>query len=365
MTDLPEAKFPGDLAIDYVEMYVEDLPEKAFGWVDRYAFTVIATGGAADHQSIALRHGLTTLVLTQATSDRHPAAEFVRLHGDGVANIALRTADVAATFQLAVARGATPRQELTRHSGPGPAVTAAIGGFGDVVHTLVERAPGAGPGLPVGFVPAMTAEVRGANDVGLVDIDHVAVCLEIGDLEPAVDFYQRVLGFEEIFEEHIIVGTQAMESKVVQSTSRAVTFTLLEPDPKADPGQIDDYLKNHGGAGVQHLAFSTQDAVRAVRALAARGVVFLTTPATYYELLGQRMTLRGHTIEDLRSTNLLADEDHGGNLFQIFTSAVHPRKTLFFEVIERKGAATFGSANIKALYEAVEVERARQSGHQR
>jgi 4-hydroxymandelate synthase len=342
-------------------MYVENLDAKAFTWVDTYAFTIVGTGGSADHRSIALRQGDITLVLTEATSGQHPASEYVATHGDGVADIALRAADVGAAHAAAVAGGARSHREPTQHTGPGPAVTAVIGGFGDVVHTLVQRDPGEGPGLPAGFVPTLRpAASPPANDVGLLGIDHVAVCLNAGSLGSTVEFYQRALGFRDIFEERIEVGSQAMESKVVQSPSGGITLTLIEPDLAADPGQIDEFLKSHHGPGVQHLAFSAKDAVRSVRALAARGVGFLTTPGSYYDLLGERVNLKGHRLSELRATNILADTDHGGELFQIFTGSTHPRRTIFYEVIERQGAGTFGSANIKALYEAVELERTGQ-----
>jgi 4-hydroxymandelate synthase len=366
MRDLTKVTEPlGDLSIDYIEMYVADLETAAFDWVDRYAFTVVGTGGSAEHRSIALRHGLITLVLTEATSDQHPASAYVLSHGDGVADIALRTADVDAAFRTAVANGARVARPPARHAGVGPGVTAAIHGFGDVVHTLVQRDPTEGPGLPAGFVQALRSSNDRAREVGLLDIDHLAVCLDTGDLEPTVEFYVNTLGFRNIFEERIVVGSQAMESQVVQSPAGTVTLTLIEPDPSADPGQIDEFLKGHQGAGVQHVAFSSLDAVRTVRTLSNRGVAFLTTPPSYYDLLGRRIGLGKQRLEDLRATNVLADEDHGGQLFQIFTASVHPRHTLFFEVIERQGAETFGSSNIKALYEAVELERTGQHGPRR
>ncbi|MEO3755023.1 4-hydroxyphenylpyruvate dioxygenase [Streptomyces sp. B6B3] len=355
-----------DLAIDHVEMYVEDVDASARHWIDRYAFTLVGTGASADHRSIALRHGRIVLLLTQPTSDRHPGTAYVVTHGDGVADIALRTPDVRAAFAVAAANGARVHREPTDHpdAGQGPAVTAVLGGFGDVLHTLVERAPDDGPGLPAGIEPAPATDAAPADPaaeaIGLVEIDHVAVCLPTGDLGPTVAYYQRALGFDDIFEEHIVVGSQAMESKVVQSPSGAVTLTLLQPDSAADPGQIDEFIDSNQGAGVQHLAFSSPDAVRSVRTLAGRGVTFLSTPGTYYDLLGQRIALSPEKVADLRSTGVLVDEDHGGQLFQIFTASNHPRHTLFFEVIERQGARTFGSSNIKALYEAVELERTQQ-----
>jgi 4-hydroxymandelate synthase len=367
MQDFSEAGVPlGDVAIDYVEMYVGSLETATFDWVDKYAFSVVGTGGSPEHRSVALRHGRITLVLTEATSDQHPASAYVQAHDDGVADIALRTADVRAAFGAAAAGGARVLRTPTRHDGGGPAVTAAIGGFGDVVHTLVQRAPGAGPGLPVGFAPTLRESDGRAEEVGLDEIDHVAVCLDTGSLDLTVDFYREALGFDFVFEERIVVGSQAMESKVVRSRSGAVTFTLIQPDPTADPGQIDEFLKDHQGSGVQHLAFSSPDAVRSVRTLARRGVAFLATPGSYYDMLSERIpSLSQERLADLRATNVLADEDHDGQMFQIFSASTHPRHTLFFEVIERQGAQTFGSANIKALYEAVELERTGQRGPSR
>ncbi|MEU7583194.1 4-hydroxyphenylpyruvate dioxygenase [Streptomyces sp. NPDC041068] len=366
MRDLSKAADPlADLSIDYVEMYVEDLDAAAASWVDRYAFTVAGTSESAESRGIALRHGRITLVLTQATSEQHPGSAYVLDHGDGVADIALRTADADAAYHAALSRGALAHRSPERHTDGGPAVTAAVRGFGDTVHTLVQRDPGEGLGLPAGYTP-VPYDGEPADDVGLLELDHVAVCLNAGDLGPMVDYYRDALGFRDIFEERIVVGTQAMESTAVQSRSGTVTLTLIEPDTSAASGQVDEFLKDHHGPGVQHLAFSARDAVRSVRALSERGVTFLRTPSSYYDLLGARVELSEERLDDLRATNVLAAEDHDGQLFQIFTASSHPRGTLFFEIIERQGAATFGSANIKALYEAVELERTRQRGfHQR
>ncbi|MFJ8826736.1 4-hydroxyphenylpyruvate dioxygenase [Streptomyces sp. NPDC102467] len=361
----PAAELPvGDLRLDHVELYVEDLDREAADWTTRLGFTVVgsAGGAGAGFRSLALRQGKIVLVLTEGIEEEHPASLFTSLHGTGVACIALRTADVAAAFAYAVGRGARPLAKPVQLSGPGVVATATISGFGDVVHTLIERE--STDCLPAGFEPMSSDSVMGpsaSEDAGLEEIDHFAVCVQAGELDEVVKCYQEALGFKEIFEERIVVGSQAMLSKVVQSCEGDITFTIIQPDPEADPGQIDDFLKNHGGAGVQHIAFSSPDAVGSVRGLSAAGVDFLKTPATYYQLLSQRVELLRHGLESLREWNLLVDEDHGGQLFQIFTRSTHPRRTLFFEVIERLGAETFGSSNIKALYEAVELERLQQN----
>lgn len=334
--------------IDHIEIYVADLDAATREWVDGYAFSVVGTAGseAAGFRSVALCQGGITLVLTEGEA----ASAYVGSHGDGVAAIAIRVPDAAAAFTAAIQGGARPiRQPATLDDG---SVTATVSGFGDVAHPLVQRA-GDSP-LPPGFTPTAAAGTAG---VGLQTIDHIAICLDSHTLDDTVAFYGRALGLREIFAEHIVVGRQAMKSKVVQSESGQVTFTLIEPDDEAQPGQIDDFLKNHDGPGVQHLAYATADAVDAVRTLGSRGIGFLTTPDRYYDLLAERIEPHDHTLDELRETNLLVDEDHGGQLFQVFTASTHPRRTLFFEVIERRGARTFGSSNIKALYEAVELER--------
>ena len=197
-------------------------------------------------------------------------------------------------------------------------------------------------------------------------IDHAAVCLPAGELDPTVRFYEDVFGFTEIFNEYIEVGEQGMESRVVQSPSGEVTFTFLQPDLRRRPGQIDDFLTWHGGAGVQHVAFRTGDIVSAVRTFAVRGVGFAATPASYYDV----RRASGSTAPDVpwrrcASSGVLVDRDHWGQMFQIFTQSMHVRRTLFFELIERHGALTFGTSNIKALYEAKERELAGLRAHRR
>ena len=184
--------------------------------------------------------------------------------------------------------------------------------------------------------------------------------MKVDELDATVAYYKDAFGFSEIFGERMVIGSQAMLSAVVQSRSGDITFTIIQPDPEAEPGQIDGFLADHDCAGVQHIAFSSDDAAHTVRALARRGVEFLGTPSTYYELLSQRVTQRKHELSVLQELSILVDEDHAGQLFQIFTRSTHSRSTLFFEIIERLGAKTFGSSNIRALYEAVELERQRE-----
>ena len=345
----------GDLTVDHVRFYVRDLDSAVAALVEGYGFEVYATSGergrGADF-SAALGRDRIRLVLTTPQTDDHPGAMYVEQHGDGVADIALRSTDAAADFAAAVARGARPVAEPATRDGM---VTATIVGFGDVLHTFVQRPAELDPRVLPGFVPA--SDAARPTERGLLTVDHFAVCLEAGQLTPTVQFYEEVLGFRMIFTERITVGEQAMDSQVVQSGTGGVTLTLIEPDTSMASGQIDEFIKNHGGAGVQHVAFTTDDIVRTIGEMVSAGVEFLATPGSYYRQLTDRLELASHSVAELRELNVLADADHDGQLFQIFARSVHPRGTFFFEVIERLGATTFGSGNIKALYEAVESER--------
>ncbi|MCH0559338.1 4-hydroxyphenylpyruvate dioxygenase [Streptomyces sp. MUM 16J] len=324
--------------IAYLEFHCEDARKYAAQLRDGYGFTVAAAPGRhpEDLTRVIARQGDITLVLTSAAAPDHPINTFVARHGDGVAVLALRCDDAEdATEQAraAVARGATATGDT------------GIEGFGD----LTLRFVGADDPLLSGPEPVPGGPLR--------EIDHLAICLPAGTLRPAVRHSVGALGFRIIFREYLEVGDQAMDSTVVQSPCGGITLTLIEPDPTREPGQIDRFLEAHGGAGVQHLAYRTDDIAGAVRDLTARDVAFLTTPGAYYDSLADRLGATGIPVGTLRELDLLVDQDHGGQLFQIFTRSTHPRNTFFQELIERRGADTFGSANIKALYEAVERER--------
>jgi 4-hydroxymandelate synthase len=340
--------------IDHVEFYVSDAEQAAAQLCAGYGFRVHGRAAASDHRSVLLRQGDIQLLVTEGLADDHPATDFVARHGDGPATIALRTDDPDGALTEAVATGAVPMLTSTPLAESAAASRVRITAFGDVAHTFV--APGELAARCSGDVE------EPAPPLDRLDVlDHVAVCVPAGELEPTVRFYQQVLGFEQIFEEYIEVGAQAMNSQVVQSPSAGVTLTLLEPDTTRTPGQIDEFLRAHDGAGVQHLALRTDDIAGGVRTLGDRGIAFLTTPGSYYDELERRLGHIGLPVGTLRELNVLVDQDNEGELFQIFARSTHPRSTFFFEIIERRDALTFGSANIKALYEAVERERASKS----
>jgi 4-hydroxymandelate synthase len=345
--------------VNHVEFYVEDAAKSAGELADRFGFETFSGEGSsqpdAEVRSFAVGGDQIKLLMTEGRSSSHPASAYVRRHGAGVADIALRVADAAKAFDEAVRRGARPIAAPAVRDG---AVVATIGGFGDVVHSLVELDESVDPRSLLGWAPRQVRAAGSGPDLGLIEIDHFAVCVEAGQLDQTVRYYEDVLGFEMIFAERIAVGSSGMDSKVVQSASGAVTLTIIEPDTDRKPGQIDRFLAAHDGAGVQHIAFRTDDIVTSVAGLTANGVGFLDAPGTYYDLLPSRLELTRHSISDLRPLGLLVDEDHDGQLFQIFARSTHARETFFFEVVERLGARTFGSGNIKALYEAVALAQA-------
>jgi 4-hydroxymandelate synthase len=348
-----------DLHVDHVGLAVGDLTRARAWWADLYGFREYA-GPAPGAESAGARAACVgradiRLLLTEGIAVGHPAAVYTRQHGDGVCDIALSTSDAEAAYREALRRGAATVAPPRLRDG---VVTASVTGFGDVTHTFVQRLPSTDPRALPGLVPFAAAPTAADEPTGLHTIDHFAVCLEAGQMLPTVAYYEQVLDFRTVFTEHIVVGRQAMNSIVVQSRSGTVTLTLLEPDPARDPGQIDQFLKDHGAPGIQHIAFATDDITREVSELSAAGVAFLPTPGAYYDQMPQRLAPVRHPADRLRELSILVDQDQDGQLFQIFTRSAHPRGTLFFEIIERVGARTFGSGNIRALYSAVEAERA-------
>ncbi|MEU9125793.1 4-hydroxyphenylpyruvate dioxygenase [Streptomyces sp. NPDC048506] len=350
-----------DYSISHVEFYVGDARQAAYYYRTAFGFRTIAEGGPEtgqkDRRSILLAQGDIRLLMTSDLTPDGVVARYVARHGDGVANIALRVQDAEQAFGRAVAQGAAPVAEPCPVEQPdGTVVSAAVTAFGDTVHSFVQYEHDGQ--LPGPHLRRVESADDAPDEQQLHTLDHFAVCLPAGELAKTVAFYEKGLGFCEAFEEFIEVGDQAMESKVVRSTSGAVTFTFLEPDVRRKPGQIDAFLDAHGGAGVQHLAFSTSAIAGAVRRLSSQGVEFLHTPATYYEAVEGRVGPLGGDLDVLRELCVLADRDDWGLLYQIFTRSPHARGTFFLELIERRGAQTFGSGNIKGLYEAVERAQA-------
>ncbi|MFV2088830.1 4-hydroxyphenylpyruvate dioxygenase [Micromonospora sp. LOL_021] len=350
------------VGIDHAALYT-DHPERVIGYFRDglgFACSPLETTGPLDDAGQPetasvpgvwpLTQGDIRIFVTAATQANGPVARYVARHGDGIGDLALGAVDAAETYHRAVERGARsirpPAHTLLADGAA--AVTATVAGPGDLTHTFVQR-------LAAGTERCASERV-GTTDRLLV-IDHVAICLPNGSLARTTNFYTDVFGFGVIFEEQFEVGDQAIDSKVVQNAAADVTFTLIEPDTSRAPGQIDRFLADHDGPGVQHLAFLTEDIVADVAAFRANGVSFLKAPESYYAMMGRRMPELANAVSQLSSVDVLADRDHWGHLLQIFTQSPHPRTTLFYELIERRQARTFGSGNVRALYEAVEHDK--------
>jgi 4-hydroxymandelate synthase len=349
-------------SFDHIEFYVGDAIAMTQSLCSAYGFRVYGHGGPETglpgQRSVLLGQGAIRILLTSGLHEDHPASQFVARHGDGVAVIAFGTDAVAAAYADAVAaEGTGIAQPRSWENDEARVVTAEIEGFGDVIYRLVER-----HGPDAEFQPGAIVMEPGAADEAAGDlltlIDHAALIVPPGQLDPTIAFHEKALGFTVIFQEYVEVGAQGMFSKVVQSPSGGATFTIIEPDISRQAGQIDDFLAWHGGAGVQHLAFLTQDIVHAVATIAERGAGFAETPSSYYDMLGARLGATAIPVESLRPLGILVDRDHWGQMYQIFAKSTHIRRTYFHELIERRGARTFGMSNIPALYAAKDRELA-------
>ena len=349
--------------VDYVEMLVEDARQAASFYVGTFGFRVVARAGAegGGRGSLLLTQGHLRLVLTEAVGEGE-AADFVRHHGDAVKDIALRVDDVEGAFREAVRRGARPvRGPQVYGAGEARVTRATVAAMGDVVHSFIQREArgGAADFLPGVFQP-VTEGFPAPTFEAFTALDHLAIALEPGMLEPMVRFYREVFGFHESHEENVRTGESGMNSKVMQNDNGRICFPMMEPARGGKPGQIDDFLMRHGGPGVQHFAMLSHDIEAAIQALRAQRVEFLAIPASYYEVLEARLGRLDLDVARTRDYGILVDRDAWGLLLQAFTRSMHPRHTLFFEVIQRKDARGFGGANIRALFEAVEREQARR-----
>ncbi len=350
-------------AIDYLEFYVGNAKQAAHFYRTAFGFTPIAYAGletgVRDRVSYVLQQRNVRIVLTSALTPDGPIAEHVRQHGDGVKDIAFNVTDTVETFEAAVGNGAWPIMEPTViEARDNLFVKAAIGAYGDTIHSFIQRDKRDGVFLPgyetITNPPAVV-------ETGLSAIDHVAISVEKGQLANWVSFYCDVLGFHESHEENVQTEYSAMNSKVVQNPTGLIKFPMMEPaDGGRRKSQIEEYLNSYGGPGAQHIALLSGDIIETVRALRANGIEFLRAPDSYYEMLEERIGELPEDLNRLREFNILVDRDHWGYLLQVFSLPLQSRPTVFMEVIQRKGARGFGGGNIKALFKALEREQARR-----
>lgn len=350
---------------DFLELYVGNAKQAAYYYQAAFGFEVIAYAGpetgVRDRVSYVLKQHKVRLILTSSIHSQSPIADHVKKHGDGVKVMALWVDDAEKSFYETVNRGAVPAQPPhTIKDEHGEVVIASIHTYGETLHTFVERKNYNGVFLP-GY------EARGSffpvTPVGLLHVDHCVGNVELGKMDTWVKFYEDVMGFKLLMtfdDEDISTEYSALMSKVVSNGNGYIKFPINEPAEGKRKSQIDEYLEFYEGAGVQHIAIETKDIIHTVGELRKRGVEFLTVPETYYEDLLERVGAIEEDIAPLRSLNILVDRDDEGYLLQIFTKPVQDRPTMFFEIIQRKGAKSFGKGNFKALFEAIEREQARR-----
>jgi 4-hydroxyphenylpyruvate dioxygenase len=358
----PHDTFPIN-GTDYIEFYVGNAKQASMYYRAAFGFKLVAyrgpETGMRDRASYVLQQGKVRLILTTAITPDSDVARHVHDHGDGVKDLALWVNNARTAWKKAVDRGAVSvREPEVLSDEHGEVVIAAIATYGETIHSLVERRKYKGTFMP-GFVAAETA-FQG-KPVGLKHVDHCVGNVELGKMNEWVKFYEDVLGFRNIIsfdDKAISTEYSALMSKVVSSGNGRIKFPLNEPAEGRKKSQIDEYLQFYGGPGVQHIALETGDIVKTVTKLRKNGVEFLRVPAVYYDSVLERVGTIDEDIEPLKDLGILVDRDDEGYLLQIFTKPVEDRPTVFFEVIQRKGAKSFGAGNFKALFEAIEREQA-------
>jgi 4-hydroxyphenylpyruvate dioxygenase len=350
--------------IDYVEFWVGNARQAAYFYRAAMGMRLAAyrgpETGTRDRASYMVEQGRIRFVFTTALSPEHPIAEHVRLHGDGVRDIALQAPDAEAAWGETTRRGARSVQEpRTAEDGRGRLRTSAIATYGDTIHTFVERGGYEGAFLP-GFREVQEPDPV-ARPIGLLHIDHIVGNVGWGQMNNWVNFYQYVMGFrlyQHFDDEDISTEYSALMSKVMAGGNGRVKFPINEPASGKRKSQIEEYLEYYRGPGVQHIALATGDIVEAVARMRSQGIEFLRVPETYYDDLAQRVGRIDEPMAKLRELGVLVDRDDEGYMLQLFTKPVVDRPTLFFEVIQRKGSRSFGKGNFKALFEAIEREQA-------
>ena len=320
--------------------------------------------GHREKASYVLEQGEIRFVISGALDPDSPIAEHVRHHGDGVHDLAWIVDDVTVAHDAALARGARSiRAPWTEEDDGGTLQLATIATYGETQHTFVERSRYQGPSLAPGDTTDDLPPDPVGPRAGLVSIDHVVGNVEKGSLDRWVDFYAQVLGFDQLVhfdDDAISTEYSALMSTVVWDGSKIV-MPINEPADGKKKSQIQEYLEAYRGAGVQHIALATGDIVSTVSALRDRGVRFMTVPSTYYGEAKERLAgVDDIPWNDVERLNILVDRDHDGHLLQIFTEPIMDRPTVFFEIIERRGARGFGEGNFKALFEAIERDQARR-----
>ncbi len=352
------------LGIDHIEFYVGNARQAAYYYAKAFGFDVTAYAGpetkVPDRASWLCEQNDVRYVFTGGMGPDSDITRHAYEHGDGVKDVALRVPDAADAWEQTTKRGAESAMEPTVFEDEhGKVVRSAIKAYGETIHSFVERENYSGHFLP-GFRKEDGYPTVGPS-VGIQMVDHVVANVELGKMNEMVEFYARILGFSQLMhfrDDQISTEYTALMSKVMWDGKGRVKFPINEPAEGKKKSQIEEYLDFYRSAGVQHIAMATDDIVKSVDALRARGVRFIRVPATYYQDLQERVGEIEEDYSDLERLGILADRDEEGYLLQIFTKIQQDRPTVFFELIERHGSRGFGLGNFKELFVAIEREQA-------
>jgi 4-hydroxyphenylpyruvate dioxygenase len=358
----PHTDFLPISGMDYVELYVGNALQSAHYFQNAFGFQPLAMAGLetglTDRESYVVIQDKIRLVFTSPLHGGTSIGAHIDQHGDGVHAIALWVDDAARAYHETILRGASCcLKPVSEQDETGRVVRSGIRTYGDTVHIFVERQDYSGVFLP-GFIA--WKPLHAPVTTGLRYIDHMVGNVGWNEMNKWVKFYEDVMGFTTMVsfdDKDISTDYTALMSKVMSNGNGRIKFPINEPAEGKKKSQVEEYLNFYGGPGVQHIAVHTDHIIETVQALRDRGVEFLQVPASYYKDLSERVGEIDEEIRALRELGILVDRDDEGYLLQIFTKPIMPRPTLFFEIIQRKGARSFGKGNFKALFEAIEREQ--------
>lgn len=350
---------------DYVELYVGNAKQAAHYYKTAFGFQSVAYAGLEtgmrDRASYMIQQGKIRLVLTTPFDPESEISHHIRKHGDGVKVIALWVDDATSAYNETVKRGARPFMEPAKEEDEhGYVIRSGIHTYGETIHLFVERKNYNGVFLP-GFQKWISE--YNPEELGFKYIDHMVGNVELGKMNEWSHFYENVMGFANLItfdDNDISTEYTALMSKVMTNGNGRIKFPINEPANGKKKSQIEEYLDFYKGPGCQHIAIATNDIVHSVSEMRKRGVEFLYVPGTYYDSVKERVGIIEEDLEILKKYGIMVDRDEDGYLLQIFTKPVEDRPTLFFEIIQRKGANSFGKGNFQALFESIEAEQARR-----
>ena len=350
---------------DYVELYVGNAKQAAHFYKTALGFEDLAYAGletgVRDRTSYVLKQGKIRIILTSPFDPESDIAHHIRVHGDGVKVIALWVDDAYDAYEQTIKRGAKSYlKPETIKDDQGEIRRSGIHTYGDTVHLFIERKNYKGDFLPgyekwdSGYHP---------TSVGLKYIDHMVGNVNLGAMNEWAKFYAEVMGFANLItfdDKDISTDYTALMSKVMTNGNGYIKFPINEPAEGKKKSQIEEYLDFYKGPGCQHIAVATDDIVFTISEMKKRGIDFLYVPGSYYDTVGERVGVIEEDMNELKKWGIMVDRDEEGYLLQIFTKPIEDRPTLFLEIIQRKGAKSFGKGNFKALFESIEAEQERR-----